>query len=89
MPAIKSVRHNSQERTFFWRNSNQDAVLRGRWKYLNDGTREHLFDLATDQREQAEFREQNPEMFNQLRDAFQKWQSEVLPRQPARPPRIA
>lgn len=89
MPAIRSVRQNSQERTFFWRNSNQDAVLRGRWKYLNDGTREHLFDLATDQREQAEFREQNPEMFNQLRDAFQKWQSEVLPRQPARPPRIA
>jgi arylsulfatase A-like enzyme len=65
MPAINSVRHNSQERTFFWRNSNQDAVRRGRWKYLNDGTREHLFDLATDQREQ------------------------VLPRQPARPPRIA
>lgn len=89
MPAIGSARHNSQERTFFWRNSNQDAVRRGRWKYLNDGTREHLFDLATDQREQAEFREQNPEMFNQLRDAFQKWQSEVLPRQPARPPRIA
>ena len=98
MPAIGSVRHAastsrsaaaSQERTFFWRNSNQDAVRHGRWKYLNDGTREHLFDLATDQREQAEFREQNPVMFNQLRDAFQKWQSQVLPRPPARPSRIA
>ncbi|MCA1605646.1 MAG: sulfatase-like hydrolase/transferase, partial [Acidobacteria bacterium] len=75
------------DRTFFWRNSNQDAVRRGRWKYFNDGTREYLFDLSIDQREQANFREQNPGMFNQLRNEFQKWQSQVLPRPPARPPR--
>jgi arylsulfatase A-like enzyme len=76
------------DRTFFWRNSNQDAVRRGRWKYLNDGTREYLFDLSIDQREQANFREQNAAMFNQLRNEFQKWQSQVLPRPPARPPRV-
>ncbi|MCM3902683.1 MAG: sulfatase-like hydrolase/transferase [Pyrinomonadaceae bacterium] len=76
------------DRTFFWRNSNQDAVRRGHWKYLNDGTREYLFDLAIDQREQADFREQNPAMFDQLRNEFQTWQSQVLPRPPARPPRV-
>jgi arylsulfatase A-like enzyme len=78
----------SSDRTFFWRNSNQDAVRRGRWKYLKDGTQEYLFDLSIDQREQANFREQNPDMFNQLRDEFQKWQSQVLPRPPAHPPRV-
>lgn len=79
---------STYDRTLFWRNSNQDAVRRGRWKYLNDGTREYLFDLSIDQREQANFREQNPAIFNQLRNEFQKWQSQVLPRPPARPPRV-
>ncbi|MFN2513310.1 MAG: sulfatase-like hydrolase/transferase [Pyrinomonadaceae bacterium] len=91
MPAIRPVTGNplpSTDRTFFWRNSNQDAVRRGRWKYLNDGTLEYLFDLSIDQREQANFRDQNPAMFNQLRSEFQKWQSQVLPRPPARPPRV-
>lgn len=72
------------ERTFFWRNSNQDAVVKGRWKYLNDGESEYLFDLASDEREQADFRELNPAMFTRLRDEFKEWNSTVLPRPPAR-----
>jgi len=88
-PLTPVTRHPtpSSDRTLFWRNSNQDAVRHGRWKYLNDGTREYLFDLSIDQREQANYQEQNPAMFNQLRNEFQKWQSQVLPRPPARPPR--
>ena len=68
------------DRTFFWRNSNQDAVRKGRWKYLNDGTRESLFDLSLDERERADFREQNPEMFSRLKNQFKNWESTVLPR---------
>lgn len=67
-------------RTFFWRNGNQDAAVKGPWKYLNDGQREYLFNLAIDQREQANFREQNPELFNQLRTEFKNWEGTVLPR---------
>jgi arylsulfatase A-like enzyme len=71
-------------RTFFWRNGNQDAAVSEPWKYLNDGTREYLFNLAVDQREQANFRDQNPRVFEQLRTAFKNWEATVLPR-PARP----
>jgi len=67
-------------RTFFWRNANQDASLRGPWKYLNDGTREYLFNLSIDEREQADFRSQNPEVFNQLKSGFKSWEATVLPR---------
>jgi len=96
MPTIRGTaptpgaRHPSpsSDRTFFWRHSNQDAVRSGRWKYLNDGSQEYLFDLSIDQREQANYRKQNPAMFNQLRNEFQNWQSRVLPRPPARPPRV-
>lgn len=72
------------ERTFFWRTSLQDAVLKGHWKYVKDGEDEYLFDLSVDQREQANYREQNPTRFTQLRDEFKKWEATVLPRPPAR-----
>jgi arylsulfatase A-like enzyme len=77
-------RRRSYERTFFWRNSDQDAVVKGRWKYLRDGEREYLFDLGTDEHEQADFRELNPTMFQRLRNEFKEWNSTVLPRPPVR-----
>jgi arylsulfatase A-like enzyme len=67
-------------RTFFWRNGNQDAAIQAQWKYLNDGTREYLFNLQIDQHEQANFRDQNPRIFEQLRTAFKNWEATVLPR---------
>jgi arylsulfatase A-like enzyme len=67
-------------RAFFWRNGNQDAAVNGRWKYLNDGTREYLFDLSIDEHEQANFRDQHPRIFEQLRTEFKKWEASVLPR---------
>jgi arylsulfatase A-like enzyme len=72
------------ERTFFWRTSQMTAVLKGPWKYVNDGTNEYLFNLSIDERERRNFREQNPSMFTQLRDEFKKWDSTLLPRPPAR-----
>jgi arylsulfatase A-like enzyme len=84
------IRHPAPDtRTFFWRHSNQDAAVRGPWKYLNDGTREYLFNLSIDQREQANFRDQNPAMFSELRAAYKSWESTVLARPPARPSRPA
>ena len=82
LPIIRGSQHSTpaSDRTFFWRNANQDAALKGPWKYLNDGSREYLFNLSIDQREQANFREQNPAMFNQLRSEFKSWEATVLPR---------
>ena len=90
LPLIRSAQSQrpdtqpSTPRSFFWRNGNQTAALKGPWKYLNDGTREYLFNLSVDQREQANFREQNPEIFEQLKSEFKNWESTVLPRPPAR-----
>jgi arylsulfatase A-like enzyme len=79
LPVIRGTQP-AYERTFFWRTSEQEAALKGHWKYLNDGSAEYLFDLAVDAREQANFRELNPTMFTQLRDEFKNWDSTVLPR---------
>ncbi|HVQ39494.1 MAG TPA: sulfatase-like hydrolase/transferase [Pyrinomonadaceae bacterium] len=83
LPVIRGTSPN-YDRTFFWRTSVQDAVLKGHWKYVRDGAAEYLFDLSVDEREQANFREQNPAMFTQLRDEFKRWDATLLTRPPAR-----
>jgi arylsulfatase A-like enzyme len=81
VPSDHGTRNSKLEtRNLFWRTSRQDAALQGRWKYLRDGENEYLFDLSVDEREQANFREQNPAMFTQLKEEFQKWDATVLPR---------
>jgi arylsulfatase A-like enzyme len=85
-PLTSDISHPSS-RTFFWRHSNQSAVVKWPWKYLHDGTNEYLFNLDVDQRERANFRTQNPAMFEHLKKSFAAWESTVLPRLPARLPR--
>jgi arylsulfatase A-like enzyme len=69
-----------QERTFFWRIYDQDAVRHGKWKYWRNGDRHRLFDLSVDQREQADFRAQHPEVFERLTMMFRNWNQQMLPR---------
>jgi arylsulfatase A-like enzyme len=78
LPVLRGAREPF-ERTLFWRNDVQGAVRSGRWKYLKDGERgEHLFDLQTDEREQADSRKSQPETFERLKAEYQKWEAQVL-----------
>ncbi|MET0650062.1 MAG: sulfatase-like hydrolase/transferase [Pyrinomonadaceae bacterium] len=73
------------ERTLFWRNDVQAAVRAGRWKYLKaDAKTERLFDLQTDEREQADSRPTHGEVFERLKAEYQKWEAQMLKPRPAR-----
>jgi arylsulfatase A-like enzyme len=74
-----------QDRTFFWRIYDQDAVRQGKWKYLRNGKNRYLFDLTADEREQANFGTKNPEMLERLAADFDRWNQQMLPRLSARP----
>jgi arylsulfatase A-like enzyme len=69
-----------QDRTFFWRIYDQDAVRQGRWKYVRSGDRRQLFDLSYDQHEQADFATKNPDILERLTAEFNKWNAQMLPR---------
>jgi arylsulfatase A-like enzyme len=74
------------ERTLFWRNDVQAATREGRWKYLKvDDKTERLFDLLTDEREQADYSAAQPELFERLKSEYQKWEAQMLKQRPARP----
>ena len=79
MPVIKGTRQVF-DRTFFWRIFSRDAVRQGKWKYVRDGEVRRLFDLSIDQREQADFSNEHPEILQALMKEFDKWNDQMLPR---------
>jgi arylsulfatase A-like enzyme len=73
------------ERALFWRNDVQAAAREGRWKYLKvDDKTERLFDLLTDEREQADYSAAQPELFERLKSEYQKWEAQMLKQRPTR-----
>ena len=79
IPIIKGARP-VQDRTFYWRIYDQDAVRQGKWKYFRNGARRRLFDLSSDPREQADFSIKNPEVLERLTAEFAHWNEQMLPR---------
>ncbi|HKR47971.1 MAG TPA: sulfatase-like hydrolase/transferase [Pseudonocardiaceae bacterium] len=68
----------------FWRSRTSRALRRGRWKYLRaPGATgmpvDSLFDLATDQREQANIAARRPELLAQLRTRWEELNKDQLP----------
>jgi arylsulfatase A-like enzyme len=80
---ILSGQRSANERTFLWRTKGQGAVRKGKWKYLREGSSEFLFDLSVDEREQAEFGREHPEIVKSLRRDFEVWQSGMAKYPPA------
>jgi arylsulfatase A-like enzyme len=79
LPMLKGA-STVNDRTFFWRIYDQDAVRQGRWKYFRSGDNRSLFDLSLDQREQADFSMKNPDVLERLVGEFEKWNQQMLPR---------
>jgi arylsulfatase A-like enzyme len=71
-------------RTLYWRTSNyskQDAFRSGDWKYLKSAdVKEQLFNIVVDPGESNDLKETEPEKFRELKEGFQKLDSEMLDR---------
>ena len=79
LPLIERV-SAPQDRAFFWRIYDQDAVRHGKWKYYRNGEKRYLFDLTVDEREQANFAAKHPEVLERLAADFDRWNRQMLPR---------
>ena len=79
LPVLKGT-SSVHDRSFFWRLRTQDAVRKGKWKYVRNGSNRSLFDLSIDEREQANFSGKNPDIMQRLSNDFDKWNEQMLPR---------
>jgi arylsulfatase A-like enzyme len=78
LTSLLTGRSAPNERSIHWRTKRQGAIRRGRWKYLREGSTEFLFDLSVDEREQADFKDLNRSILEELRAAFARWDSGML-----------
>ena len=83
LPILKGTTR-AFDRTFFWRSNSQDAMRKGKWKFIRDGEELVLFDLSLDQREQADLSVKHPDVLERLMTEFDKWNGQMLPRPPAK-----
>lgn len=69
------------DRTLFWRfkAGEQAAIREGHWKYLQLGGKEHLFDLAEDERERADRKDDEPKRLADLKAKWSAWNATMLP----------
>ena len=68
------------ERDLFWRVRANRALRRGDWKYYQDAARtDHLYNLAADQREQADLAPDRPELLAELKAAWETIANGLLP----------
>ncbi|HMJ71105.1 MAG TPA: sulfatase-like hydrolase/transferase [Cyclobacteriaceae bacterium] len=68
------------ERTLYWRTSQrtkQKAMRMGDWKYLQDEKGEYLFNLADDQQEKNDLKEENATVFSSLKQKYAAWEKSV------------
>jgi len=71
-------------RDLFWRYKfhTQQAMRRENWKYLEIGNNAFLFDVVADPLERANLKDRRPEVFDELRAAWQAWNARMLPFDP-------
>ena len=72
------------DREVFWRylNFDQQAVRKGRWKYLKIFENTFLFDVESDPLERGNLKERYPEIFANLKASFDAWDRTMLPLDP-------
>lgn len=74
-----------QERTLCWRykNLDQEACRMGDWKYLKILQNSFLFNVVEDPLERANLKDRMPEKMVELKAAFDAWDKQMLPLDPA------
>lgn len=71
-------------RQLFWRYKmhGQQALRRGRWKYLKIAGNAFLFDLVEDPLERANLKDRQPSVFKSMEEAWLRWDATMLPLDP-------
>jgi arylsulfatase A-like enzyme len=77
---ICAGRRGLYDRTLFWRTATLEAARMGKWKYLKDGDEEGLYDLSLDPGEKADMRRRRPDVFDEIKQKYQAWNTQMLPR---------
>jgi arylsulfatase A-like enzyme len=79
LPVLTGERE-AYDRALFWRTRTRAAARIGRWKYVQEGSAEHLYDLAVDLGEKTDLKARETEVFASAKRRYSAWAEQMLPR---------
>ena len=68
------------DRELFWRTRTRAAARIGRWKYVQEGSAEYLYDLAVDLGEKTDLKARETAAFAEAKRRYSAWAAGMLPR---------
>jgi arylsulfatase A-like enzyme len=77
---VLSAEREAYDRALFWRTRTRAAARIGRWKYLQEGEEEHLYDLAVDLGEKTDLKTRETAAFAEAKSRYAAWAAGMLPR---------
>jgi arylsulfatase A-like enzyme len=79
LPVLTRERE-AYDRALFWRTNTQAAARIGRWKYVQEGTEDHLYDLGVDLGEKTDLKVRQATAFDDVKQRYAAWAAQMLPR---------
>jgi arylsulfatase A-like enzyme len=77
---ILTAERAAYDRALFWRTRTRAAARVGRWKYVQEGAEDHLYDLGVDLGEKSDLKEREAGVFDDVKHRYAAWAAEMLPR---------
>ena len=79
LPVLSGERE-PYERALFWRTRTRAAARIGRWKYLQEGTQDSLYDIGVDLGEKSDLKARQTAVFDDVKNRYAAWAAQMLPR---------
>ena len=80
-PVARAFRRaGAYDRALFWRTRTRAAARIGRWKYVQEGDAEHLYDLGVDLGEKTDLKARETAAFAEAKSRYSAWAAGMLPR---------
>jgi len=79
LPVLRGER-GAYDRALFWRTRTRAAARIGRWKYVQEGDAEHLYDLGVDLGEKTDLKGRETAAFAEAKRRYSGWAAGMLPR---------
>jgi len=79
LPVLRGERE-AYDRALFWRTRTRGAARIGRWKYVQEGDAERLYDLRVDVGEKTDLKAREGAAFADAQARYSAWAAEMLPR---------
>ncbi len=77
LPYLTGQNRDAPHEILFWRAGRNHAVRKGNWKLVTMGGETGLYDLVADLGESKDRRQDKPEVFAELKQAFDRWDAQM------------